>query len=61
MIKGPSKEDKHTKVEFCRIVIPDGNGKKFPKYDFQPTLEIRFQHSRIEEPVEEASLRSRFL
>jgi hypothetical protein len=42
-------------------VIPNGNGKKFPKYRFQPTWEIAFQHSGIEELVEEAKLNSRFL
>ena len=52
MIQGPSKEHEHTKVEFCGIVIPNGNGKKFPKYDFQPTWESAFQHSKIEELVE---------
>jgi hypothetical protein len=39
-------------VEFCGIVIPNGNGKKFPKYSLQPTLESAFQHSGIEELVE---------
>jgi hypothetical protein len=33
-------------------VIPNENGKKFPKYRFQPTLEIAFQHSKIEEQVQ---------
>jgi hypothetical protein len=42
-------------------VIPNGNGKKFPKYRFQPTLERAFQHSKIEELVEEAKLNSRVL
>jgi hypothetical protein len=61
MTEGPSKEHQHAKVEFCGIVIPNGNGKKLPKYRFPSTWEIRFQHSKIEELVEEASLRSRFL
>jgi hypothetical protein len=39
MIQGSSKEHEHTKVKFCGIVIPSGNGKKFPKYRFQSTLE----------------------
>jgi len=52
MIQGPSKEHEHTKVEFCGIVIPNENGKKFPKYYLQPTLEIKIQHSKIEELVE---------
>jgi hypothetical protein len=37
MTEGPSKEHKHVKIEFCGIVIPNGNGKKFPKYYLQPT------------------------
>jgi hypothetical protein len=37
MIQGPSKEHEHVKIEFCGIVIPNGNGKKFPKYSLQPT------------------------
>ncbi len=61
MIQGPSKEHQHTNVKFCGIVIPNRNGKKFPKYRFQPTLERAFQHSKIEEPVEEARLSSRVL
>jgi hypothetical protein len=52
MIKDPSKEHQHTKVEFCGIVIPNRNGKKFPKYYLQPTLESAFQHRKIEELVE---------
>jgi hypothetical protein len=52
MIKGPSKEHEHTKVKFCGIVIPNENGKKFPKYYLQPTLENAFHHGRIEELVE---------
>ena len=52
MIKGPSTEHEHAEVEFCGIVIPNGNGKKFPKYRFQPTLESAFQHGKIEELVE---------
>jgi hypothetical protein len=61
VIQGLSKEQEHTEVKFCGIVIPNGNGKKFPKYRFQPTLESAFQHGKIEELVEEASLLSRFL
>jgi hypothetical protein len=49
-----SKEHEHTKVEFCGIVIPNGNGKKFPKYRFQPTWEIAFHHSKIKEQVQHA-------
>jgi len=52
MIQGPSKEHKHLKIEFCGIVIPNENGKKFPKYRFQPTSENAFQHRKIEELVE---------
>jgi hypothetical protein len=52
MVQGPSKEQEHTKVKFCGIVIPNENGKKFPKYRFQPTLESTFQHRKIEELVE---------
>ncbi len=52
MIEGPSKEHKHTKAKFCGIVIPNRNGKKFPKYRFQPTWERTFQHRKIEESVE---------
>jgi len=52
MIQGPSKEHEHTKVEFCGIVIPNENGKKFPKHDLQPTWENAFQHGKIEELVE---------
>ena len=37
MIQDLSKEHEHTKVEFCGIVIPNGNGKKFPKYYLHPT------------------------
>jgi hypothetical protein len=33
--------------ELRGIVIPSKNGKKFPKYDFQPTLESSFQHSNF--------------
>jgi len=61
MIKGPSKEHEHTKVKFCGIVIPNENGKKFPKYYLQPTLENAFHHGKIEELVEEAKLNPRFL
>jgi hypothetical protein len=61
MIQGPSKEHEHMKVEFCGIVIPNGNGKKFPKYYLQPTWESAFQHRKIEELVEEAKLNSRVL
>jgi hypothetical protein len=42
-------------------VIPNRNGKKFPKYYLQPTWESAFQHSGIEELVEEAKLNPRFL
>jgi hypothetical protein len=35
-----------------RIVIPKRTAKKFPKYYLHPTLEIKIQHSRIEELVE---------
>jgi hypothetical protein len=52
MIQGPSKEHEHTNVKFCGIVIPNENGKKFPKYYLHPTLETRFQHRKIEELVE---------
>jgi hypothetical protein len=34
------------------IVIPNKTGKKFPKYCLQPTLEIKIQHSKIEEQVQ---------
>jgi hypothetical protein len=30
-------------------VSPSRNGKKFPKYDFQTTLEIAFQHSNFKQ------------
>jgi len=40
------------KIEFCGTVIPKKTGKKFPKYYLQPTLEIKIQHSKIEELVE---------
>jgi hypothetical protein len=52
VIQGPSKEHEHLKIEFCGIVIPNGNGKKFPKYYLQPTWESAFQHGKIEELVE---------
>jgi hypothetical protein len=52
MIQGPSKEHEHTKVEFYGKVIPNRNGKKFPKYCLQPTWESAFQHRKIEELVE---------
>jgi len=52
VIQGPSTEHEHAEVEFCGIVIPNGNGKKFPKYYLQPTSENAFQHGKIEELVE---------
>jgi hypothetical protein len=55
------KSKKTAKNSPSRIVIPNGNGKKFPKYYLQPTWESAFQHSGIEELVEQASPTTRFL
>jgi hypothetical protein len=61
MTEGPSKEHEHTKVEFCGIVIPNKTRKKILIYYLQSTWERAFQHGKIEELVEEASLTTRFL
>ena len=43
-----------------RIVIPSKTRKKFLIYYLQPTLEIRFQHSKIEEQVQHARPKEHF-
>jgi hypothetical protein len=41
-------------------VIPNENGKKFPKYSLQPTWESAFQHSKIEEQVQHRAPKEHF-
>jgi hypothetical protein len=41
-------------------VIPNRTGKNFPKYCLQLTLEIRFQHSKIEEQVQHVTPKEHF-
>jgi hypothetical protein len=43
-------------VQFLPQSDSKKTGKKFPEYYFQPTWEIAFQHSKIEEQVQHAPL-----
>jgi hypothetical protein len=54
------KSKKTAKNGPLRIVIPKKTAKKILIYYLQPTLEIRFQHSKIEEQVQHAPPKEHF-